>query len=49
MSAPWQSVITRRFVDYDCALYRDLFSDVRSFDYCKWHHICRAFGMEESA
>jgi hypothetical protein len=47
MSAPWEPVITRRFVDHDCTLYRALFSDIRIFDYFKWHHVCRVFDMEE--
>jgi hypothetical protein len=47
MSAPWEPVITRRFVDHDCTLYRELFSDVRSVKHCKRHHVCRVLGMEE--
>jgi hypothetical protein len=34
MSAPWEPVSTRRFVDHDCMLYRALFSDVRSDKHC---------------
>jgi SRSO17 transposase len=39
MSAPHKPRTTLRFVDQYCALYQDLFADVRSFDHFKWLHV----------
>jgi SRSO17 transposase len=39
MSAPRKPRTTLKFVDQYCALYQDLFADVRSFDHFKWLHV----------
>ena len=39
MSVPRKPRTTLGFVDQYCALYQDLFADVRSFDYFKWLHV----------
>lgn len=39
MSMPRQPVTTMKFVDDYCALYQDVFPDVRSFELFKWLHV----------